>query len=97
MQIDLHGTVVTEPSYFFGTHTHATHEQFDVQTGTERLRVIDNVKLAPRVPVTVGDTVDVRGELVHDPGKPPIVHWTHHDPAHLHPDGFIRWHGRTYA
>jgi hypothetical protein len=39
----------------------------------------------------------VCGEMVHDSGKPPVVHWTHHDPAGRHPDGFIRLRGRLYA
>ena len=94
---DLSGTVTSAPTFFYGTHTHCTHEQFGLQTPSGEVQVIDNVALAPRVPVNVGDTVQVRGELVHDPGKEPIIHWTHHDPAHRHEDGFIRWHGQTYA
>jgi hypothetical protein len=47
--------------------------------------------------VKPGDRIEVAGELVHDPGRPPVLHWTHHDPAHLHRDGFIRLHGRLYA
>jgi hypothetical protein len=47
--------------------------------------------------VSVGDRVEIRGEMVHDPGRLPVVHWTHHDPAGRHPDGFIRWRGRLYA
>jgi hypothetical protein len=35
--------------------------------------------------------------MVHDRGKPPIVHWTHHDPSQHHLDGFIRLHGKLYA
>jgi hypothetical protein len=49
------------------------------------------------VPVRPGDRVTVQGEEVHDPGRPPIVHWTHHDPGHRHADGFIVLDGRTYA
>jgi hypothetical protein len=94
---DLRGTVTSTPTFFYGTHTHCTHEQFGLRTPSGEVQVIDNVGLAPRVPVHIGDSVQVRGELVHDPGKEPIIHWTHHDPAHMHEDGFIRWHGRTYA
>ncbi len=95
--VDFNATVTSEPSYFMGSRTHHQHERFDVQTACGRAEVIDNVALAPRVPVHTGDRIEVRGILVHDPGKPPIVHWTHHDPAHRHPDGFIRFQGRTYA
>lgn len=97
-QVDLRGTVTSQPSYFVGTHTKALHETFRVATSAGPVDVIDNVAIAPRVPVQVGDTVEVRGEMVHDSGKPaPIVHWTHHDPRHRHIDGFIRLQGRTYA
>ena len=95
--VDFSGTVTSQPSYFFGTHTQAEHEQFNVQTPAGPLQIVDNVNLAPRVPVDPGDRIQVRGEMVHDSGKPPIVHWTHHDPAHVHPDGFIRFQGKVYA
>lgn len=94
---DLSGIVTTEPTYFFGTHTRCEHEEFRLTTRQGPVEVIDNVDIAPRVPVHPGDSIDVRGEMVHDPGKPPILHWTHHDPAHRHPDGFIRLHGQLYA
>ena len=97
MEVNLSGTVTSEPSFFFGTHTHAEHEEFGIRTPGGPLEVIDNVDLAPRVPVHAGDRIDVRGEMVHDPGKMPVVHWTHHDPAHHHPDGFIRLRGKVYA
>jgi hypothetical protein len=95
--VDLAATVTSRPTFFVGTHTHARHEEFTAQTEHGSIDVIDNVDLAPQVPVRPGDRIEVRGELVHDPGKQPIVHWTHHDPAHHHPDGFIRYHGRVYA
>jgi hypothetical protein len=55
------------------------------------------VGLAPRIPVQPGDQIQVKGEMVHDPGSIPIVHWTHHDPEATHQDGFIRFQGRVYA
>ncbi len=95
--VDFAGTVASAPHFFFGSRTHATHEAFDVQSSAGKIEIVDNVAIAPRCPVHVGDAVEIRGEMVHDPGRPPVVHWTHHDPSHHHPDGFIRLRGRLYA
>ena len=95
-EVDFFGTVATAPRYFFGTHTRCEHETFAVRTSAGLVDVVDNVALAQPVPVRPGDTVRVRGELVRDAPKA-VVHWTHHDPAHRHPDGFIRLRGQTYA
>lgn len=90
--------VTSAPHFFYGTHTHCVHEEFSALTAAGGVDIIDNVGLAPRVPVRPGDAIQVRGEMVHDPGRgTPIVHWTHHDPAGRHADGFIRLHGRVYA
>ena len=96
--VQFSATVSSNPKYFVGAHTHSTHEAFTVQTPAGPASIVDNVGIAPPVPVTVGDAIQVRGEMVHDRGKPfPVVHWTHHDPSHRHPDGFIRFHGKRYA
>jgi hypothetical protein len=95
--VDFTATVATAPRFFYGSRTHAMHEAFNVQTSAGKIEVVDNVSIAPRCPVRPGDRIEVRGEMVHDPGRPPVVHWTHHDPAHRHTDGFIRCHGRLYA
>jgi hypothetical protein len=97
MMVRLTGTVTSAPHYFMGTRTRCEHEEFRMTSNAGPIDVIDNVALAPRVPVKPGDRVEICGEMVHDPGKDPIVHWTHHDPAHQHADGFIRYHGRLYA
>lgn len=94
---DLSGVVTTQPTYFYGTHTHCEHEEFTVRTPIGAVNVIDNVGIAPPVPVHPGDRIDVRGDLVHDRGRGPIIHWTHHDPGHHHADGFIRFQGKLYA
>jgi hypothetical protein len=96
-QVDLSGTVTTQPSFFYGSNTHAMHEKFGIRTDDGRsIEVIDNVKLAPKVPVQPGDRVRVVGEFIDDP-KGPIVHWTHHDPRGTHPDGFIELDGVRYG
>ncbi len=96
-EVDFSGTVNSQARFFMGTHTHAEHETFGVTTPSGNVQIIDNVDIAPRVPVQRGDRIDVRGEYVRDPGRGPVVHWTHHDPQHTHEDGFIRLRGRLYA
>jgi Protein of unknown function (DUF3465) len=95
--VDFTGTVSSAPRFFFGSRTHCLHEAFDVKSSAGPLEVVDNVAIAPRCPVRAGDSVEIAGEMVHDPGRLPVVHWTHHDPQHSHRDGFIRLHGRLYA
>ncbi len=95
--VDFTATVASRPHFFYGAQSHSMHEAFDVRTSAGSLEVVDNVSIAPRCPVQVGDRIEVRGEMVHDPGRPPVVHWTHHDPSRRHPDGFIRLRDHLYA
>ncbi len=92
------GTVVSAPHFFYGSRTHAMHEAFNVRGDNgSRVEIVDNVALAPQVPVVVGDRIAVQGELVPETRYGPLVHWTHHDPDHRHPDGFIDLRGTQYA
>lgn len=95
--VDFNATVTSQPHFFYGSRTHAMHETFDVQSSAGRLEVVDNVSIAPSCPVQMGDRIEICGEIVHDPGRSPVVHWTHHDPGHHHADGFIRLRGHLYA
>jgi hypothetical protein len=95
--VDFSATVTSPARFFRGAHSRYEHEAFDVQTTAGPAEIVDNIDIAPPAPVRVGDRVEVRGEMVHDPGRDPIVHFTHHDPSGTHPDGFIRDRGRTYA
>lgn len=95
--VDFFGTVASPPRFFYGNRTHCMHEAFDVASSAGKLEVVDNVDIAPRVPVRAGDRIEVRGEMVHDPGRLPVVHWTHHDPENRRDGGFIRLHGKLYA
>lgn len=96
-RVDFVATVTSPPRFFYGSRTHCMHEAFDARSSAGPVEIVDNVAIAPRCPVRAGDRVEVCGEMVHDPGRLPVVHWTHHDPAHRHADGFIRLRGRLYA
>lgn len=97
-EVEFRATVTSAPHFFMGANTHALHEAFACRTDDgHALEIVDNVKLAPRVPVAAGDRIAVRGELVPDASRGPLVHWTHHDPRHVHADGFIEFNGRRYA
>jgi hypothetical protein len=96
-RVDFQAIVASAPRFFFGVRTHCTHEAFEAATDAGPVEVVDNVNIAPRCPVQVGDRVEVCGVMEHDPGRPPVVHWTHHDPSGRHPSGFSRWRGRLYA
>ncbi len=89
--------VSSTPRFFVGSRTQCMHEAFKVATQSGSLEVVDNVTLAPRVPLVPGDRIEVRGEYVPHSPHGPLVHWTHHDPAHRHAGGFIRFHGQVYA
>jgi hypothetical protein len=91
-------TVVGPPRFFSSMRSHSTHEAFDVRSDDGvRVEVVDNVSIAPRVPVGVGDRVVIQGELIPKASRGPLVHWTHHDPWGTHQGGFIEWNGRQYA
>jgi hypothetical protein len=92
------GTVEDEPTFFVGRHTHARHETFDIVTPHGlHLRVVDNVSLAPPVPVHAGDTIVVAGQLIPT-SQGAIVHDTHHCPGPgWHRGGYIEWNGKRYA
>lgn len=94
--VDFYGEVTSRPHYFYGTHTRCEHEAFDADTAAGKVEVVDNVGIAPAVRLSVGDRIEVRGEMVHDPGRFPVVHWIHYDPRGIHPGGFIRFRGRVY-
>ena len=54
-----------------------------------------NIDLAPRVPVSTGDTIRFRGQYEwNDRGG--VIHWTHGDPGGRRPGGWIRHQDRTY-
>ncbi len=57
--------------------------------------IAHNIDLAPRVPVSPGDSVTVRGEYEYNE-RGGVIHWTHRDPESKRPGGWIRFHHREY-
>lgn len=96
-EVQFSGTVSSPERFFYGRNTRQEHEAFDVATASGRVEIVNNVVIGQPVPVHPGDTIGVRGEMVHDPGRLPCVHFVHHDPEHTHTDGYLRVDGKTYA
>jgi len=81
-----------------GTGPSGTHQRFIVQVKglTQTLLVDNNLDIGKRVPLATGDAVVVHGEYVwNDQGG--LIHFTHHDPAHTHADGWIELKGVRYS
>ena len=58
--------------------------------------IAHNIDLAPRVEnISVGDQLDFFGEYEWN-NKGGVIHWTHHDPAKRHVDGWLKHKGRVY-
>ncbi len=75
------------------------HQKWLVQINPETtIMVVYNLDLAERVPLSVGDTVNIGGELEFDDrtGKP-LMHWTHEDPRHKRRVGYVQLNGKKYG
>ncbi len=72
------------------------HQKFILKLNNLSILIAHNIDLAPRIEtLRKGDSVAFRGEYEWN-AKGGIVHWTHHDPAGKHIDGWLKHQGKTY-
>jgi len=73
------------------------HQRFILKLATgQTVLVAHNIDLAPRIDrLRTGDTVEFHGEYEWN-SKGGVIHWTHHDPAGRHIDGWLKHGGKTY-
>jgi hypothetical protein len=96
LEVTAHGTVTRILSDNAGPR--GTHQRFVVRlaAASQTVLVENNVDIGKRVPIATGDEVLVHGEYVwNDEGG--LIHFTHHDPAHTHEDGWIEVKGIRYG
>jgi len=72
------------------------HQRFIIDIGGGwTLLIAHNIDLARRVPIGMGDRVEVRGMYEwNDLGG--LVHWTHDDPQGIEDGGWVRYRRKIY-
>ena len=73
------------------------HQRFVLRLASgQTILVAHNIDLAPRIDaLREGDAVEFHGEYEWN-ARGGVVHWTHHDPAGRHVDGWLKHRGRTH-
>lgn len=73
------------------------HQRFLIELASgQTLLIAHNIDLAKRVkPLRIGDKVSVRGEYIWNE-KGGLIHYTHDDPAGVHPGGWIKRKGIVF-
>ena len=73
------------------------HQRFIMKLSNgQTVLVAHNIDLAPRIPrLQRGDTVGFSGEYEYN-AQGGVIHWTHHDPAGRHADGWLEHNGQRY-
>jgi hypothetical protein len=57
--------------------------------------VAHDISMAPFVPIQIGSKLEIKGDFISN-ANPMVLHWTHKDDKHVHPDGYIILDGKIY-
>ncbi len=71
------------------------HQKFIITVNGKSVLIASNMDLVKKIPIDVGDEIVIKGEYIWNE-KGGVIHWTHRDPRHQHPDGFIYYKGKLY-
>ena len=73
------------------------HQKFIVKLASgQTVLIAHNIDLARRInSINIGDSIEFYGEYEWN-AKGGVVHWTHHDPAGRHKDGWLKHNGVLY-
>jgi len=73
------------------------HQRFILKlSNNQTVLVAHNIDLAPKMTsLRRGDIVEFNGEYEWN-SKGGVIHWTHHDPAGRHQDGWLKHNGSIY-
>ncbi|ULJ59852.1 DUF3465 domain-containing protein [Wielerella bovis] len=73
------------------------HQRFILKLRNgQTILVAHNIDLAPKIKeLKAGDIVDFYGKYEWNK-QGGVIHWTHHDPAKRHTDGWLKHNGQTY-
>lgn len=97
-RVEVSATGIVTRTMGMRTGRSGTHEGFLMQADGKRglvLRVEDNVDITGPIPLRNGQHVIVRGEYEYYP-RGGVIHWTHHDPAGRHENGYVEVAGKRY-
>lgn len=94
IQLEVRGTVIKLLS---DDVDGSRHQRFIIKLASgQTLFIAHNIDLAPRIKqLNVNDEISIYGEYEWN-AKGGVLHWTHHDPAKRHIDGWIKHQGKTY-
>jgi hypothetical protein len=94
LQVNSSGTVV---KLLPDDNKGSRHQRFILKlSNNQTVLIAHNIDLAPKITsLRRGDVVEFNGEYELN-SKGGVIHWTHHDPAGRHQDGWLKHNGSNY-